>query len=213
MKKIALLLMSLVFVFSLVSAEVIIMEEPQGEYYFGQIIKNPVKVFADSDINSILETSLLCGGKSVFSEGKFISLRVGEEEYVTTTIPLLRKYSSKGAQECYIKVILGEKIIESSKFNLRGDLQVEINEEGFSNEFSPQDLISLSGIVSKSNLEKVNGVVSFSVQVGEDKLSTRDVVNNDLFEINLRLPSNAPAGYYRGNLTVSEKDYLGELSN
>src|SRR5690606_25651711 len=81
------------------------------------------------------------------------------------------------------------------------------------NEFSPQDLITLSGSVSKLNLEKVNGVVSFVVQVGEEKLSVREVVNNDLFEINLRLPSNSPSGYYKVNLTVSEKDYLGDISN
>ncbi len=29
----------------------------------------------------------------------------------------------------------------------------------------------------------------------------------------MRLPSNVPSGYYKGNLTVSEKDYLGDVSN
>lgn len=214
MKKAWLVFVFLVFFVSIASAQIILLEEPKSEYYFGQIIKNPVKILAVSDINSILKTSLVCGSKVGFSEEKFISLFSGEEEQVITSIPLLRKYSSKNSQECYIKIELGEESILSNSFLLKGDLEIVFDREDLIGaSFSPEEVISISGEVLKSNQEKVSGVVSFYVEFNKEKVSVRDVTTNNLFDLTIPLPKNAPAGYYKGNLTVLEKDYLGDVSN
>lgn len=212
MKKIMLLVIVFVFASALVSSEVLFLQEPNSEYYFGDFLKNSVKVFADSPISSVLESELVCGSKVVFSEEKFIFLNLGEEEIVTTTIPLLRKYISKSSGECFVRSSIEGKQISSDKFILKGDLEIVLDENFGGKDFAPGEVVRVSGSVLKSNSEKVYGSVSFSFEKSGKTFSVREVVNEGRFDLSFKLPEDNPAGYYSGKLVVGEKDYLGDLS-
>ncbi|MBD3247394.1 hypothetical protein GF378_02125, partial [Candidatus Pacearchaeota archaeon] len=62
MKRVLLLLMAVILLSSIFSADIIINEEPRDLYNLGEVIKIPAKIATTSELNDFLSVKLICNG-------------------------------------------------------------------------------------------------------------------------------------------------------
>ena len=211
-KEIILVLPLLLLVISLVSSELTFAQSPESEYYLGQNLKLTTKVVASSQLNNFIVTDLICDGKTLFSEDKFISLSSGEEDSISTTIPLIRKFVGSNPSSCNVEVSLGSESISSDSFNLLNKLNLILYNLSDNREYSPEEVISIEGFASKNNLEPVNGIVSLTSKKDNLSIEVKGIVTNGDFKVQFKVPKNSKSGQYIANLVVSERDYTGETT-
>ncbi len=202
-----------ILMLSVISAEIIITSQPEAEYYSGQNLKVPIKVISATDINDFLNVQLICGSSTGFSEEKFVSLKAGEEEQVTTTIPLVTKFVGNNVGTCKVKVALGEDFIISNNFAIKNQLTVSLINVSDKTEYSPEETITIIGVASKSNLEEVNGILDMVATSSEGKIEAKETVTNGNFVVKFQVPRTTKYGKYSATITITEKDYLGEITN
>jgi hypothetical protein len=209
MKKVFIILFAFALFTSLISAEIIITQQPNEIYYAGQTLKFPVKITSQTELNDFLKIELICDGKTTEFHREFISIGSGEELVIKTTVPLIKQFMGKTSAICKTKTILGTDYVLSNEFEVKDKLTIDIVESEIQ-EVSPLDIIMIKGTVSKENMEEVKGYVELEMKNGEETIKIQDTVINGNFNTEFQIPKNAKAGSYQVKINVYEKDYLGE---
>jgi len=196
---------------SLVSAEIIINQEPKNLYNLGDTINLPIKIATLIDISSPLELNLICNGIETEVYKEYIVLSAGEEVERNPAIPLVMSFIGRSSGTCKIKLILGgEEPLLTNEFTISNYINVNVKSE--KTEFSPEGSIEIEGDAIKENGDLVNGVVEIEM-VGQEVIEIMDTVKNGYFYIDFLIPPETAAGQYSLNINVYEKDANGEVTS
>lgn len=209
MKRLIFLLTFAILITSLVSAEIIIQEQPKDLYSLGEVIHVPTKIFTAAGVEDFFSMKLICNGVETEIHKQYISLSAGEEIQINSAIPLSTQYIQRSSGICVIKAQLNEQYIITDEFSISNRVNIELETD--ETEVFPEESIIIEGIAKKENGENVNGFIELAI-TGAD-ITTRDTVKEGYFFINQTLPKDIAAGQYLTQLKIYETDKKGDISN
>ena len=211
MKLVVTLLIMFLF-FPLISADVIINQQPQGIYNLHNVIEIPVTVKSTSGVSGILNIDLLCGSSQVNFYKNGVSLSSGEERVIESSLVLTKSVIGDLKGTCKVKAFIEDDFALSNEFRISDLINVFATLEKL--EFSPKDSISISGEATRENGESVDGFVELLIIEGnQTSLSQLGTVSNGAFTISTSVPNDMAAGAYLLRLKVYERDSLGQITN
>jgi hypothetical protein len=215
MKGLIISLVVLVSILSLVSAEIIITEQPQEVYNFGDLVSVPTTIKAVTDLTGTFQMDLLCGGHQINFYKNGISLSAGEEKSFDASIALVKDMVGELQGECKVKAILGEDYILTREFKISDFLTIVLDED--QKEFKPGENIIIRGSAMKENGEEVNGFLDVELVLagngsGENILQP-GTINNGFFSLEILAPADMKASSYLVKLKAYEKDSQGDITN
>ena len=143
-----------VFLISLVSAEIVISQQPKELYNMGEVVEIPVKIVTAIDINNFFSTHLICNGIETEVQKQYIYPRAGEQEEINSAIPLITSLVGRTSGTCKIKFILGEEYALTNEFEISDMINIRILSDA--REFDPGKDIIIEGEALKKNGQAVN---------------------------------------------------------
>ena len=207
MKRIIFLLVFVILLTSLASADIIIKEQPKDIYSLGEIVRLPIKIATLSGIEDFLSMRLICNGAETEIHKQYLSISPGGEQEINAAIPLTPQHIGRTYGTCVVKTSIGTEYALSKEFQISNNIFIELEEE--KTEFAPEESIIIEGTAVKENGQNVQGFVN--LEIGENLVS--DTVKNGYFFLNTSLPKDTKAGQYLTKLNVYEKDGNGNISN
>lgn len=214
MKKMRLLfiLMLILLLFPLISAKIIISQQPEEIYNLGDVISIPMKVVSSGEMLGSLNIDLMCEGEKVNYKIGIPLLSAGEEYTTNIYIPLIKSEIGELKGECKVKAYLREDFALTNEFKISDLILLETDFQAL--EFDPGEKLSIEGQATLENGKAVNGFIELSIAEGNNSiLSYLETINNGLFSINTSLPKNIKAGALLLKLNAYEIDANGETTN
>jgi hypothetical protein len=202
----------LILVFPLISAEIIINQQPQDVYSLGDSITVPVTIKTSSDISGTFNMDLLCNGMEQNFYKNGVSLKSGEEKRYEASLILTKEVIGELKGTCKVKAYLGEQFVLTEDFRISNLITITATIE--KTEFNPGESILIEGEAVKENGKAVNGYIELSMIEGNITIiSQKETINNGFFSINITFSKNSKAGAYVLRLDAHEEDSLGETTN
>ncbi len=212
MKRVIILLIGLILLTSLISAEIIITQQPNEIYNLGDIVSIPVTIKSLSDISGSFQMDLICEGHQINFYRNGVGLLAGEEKRMESLLVLTKEMIGELKGDCKIKSGLKEEYILTNDFTISDLITIHITSE--ETEFEPGKSIIIKGGATKENGEDVNGFIELEIIADNSSLINQlETINNGFFSINISLPQDTKAGPYLVNLNAHEKDSNGEITN
>jgi len=200
---------------SLVSAEIIINEQPKDVYNLGDVVSVPTTVKAVGEISGIFQMDLLCDGHQINFYKNGVSLITGEEKNLDASIVLVKEMIGELKGDCKIKATLREDYILTREFKISDFLEIKIDEE--EKEFIPGEYIIIKGSAIKENGEDVNGFIDAELIIAGNESSENMIqpgtINNGFFSLEIPASRDMKASSYLVRLNAYEKDSQGEITN
>ena len=213
MRKIIISLAVVLLVLTSVSAEIIVTNQPKELYNIGDTLNSNIKINAIQNTEGFFSINLLCPGKETEVHKEYISLSQGEEEKISTKIPLDKELIGPSTGTCKLKSILNEEFVLSNDFSISNLINVKLKEQ--EKNFEPEKEILIEGEAKKENGENVQGFINVGIRHKEtsEGFNITDTVNNGFFQITQTLPEKTKAGEYFIEIKVYEKGPAGEITN
>ena len=197
----------------LMSADIIINQQPKESYNMGEIIEAPMKIVTLTGINNFFSMKMICNGIETEVYKEFVGIKGGEEKVINPSIPLTNSLIGISAGVCKIKAALGEEFVLTNEFKISDKIEIKILSE--EKTFAPEQDISIKGEATKQNGELVNGIIDLKItgENSEEKIAISDSVKNGYFYLNFSLPKETKAGEYIASINIYEKDFNGIITN
>lgn len=212
MKRVLLIFLSFTLLSSIISAEIIITQQPDSVYNLGDIVNLPMKITSLTETTDFLKISLICNGIETEVHKEYILLEIGEEAELIIKIPLITSFTSRDAGKCVIKSVLGTDNILSDEFELLNNIEISLEETAI--EINPGDNLIIKGEAKKGTGVGAKGIMeAFLIKDYEEKLKFSDTISKGYFNLNLTIPKNFPSGDYLLRLNAYEKDIEGQITN
>jgi len=211
-KNIILSLILIGLLISVVSAEIIINEQPKNIYNLGDTISIPVKIKSLTNTYGIFQMNLICNGKEINFYKNGISLIAGEEKNMDSSIPLIREILGDSKGICRIKSSLLTEYVLTGDFVISDIIEVKASTN--KNEFKPEEEILITGNGTKESGSELNGFVevTFSKE-GAIKINQTEIITNGRFSSKVEIPKSMEAGEYVVTINAYEKDSQGKIIN
>ena len=204
----------LILLISIVSADVIITQQPKEIYSLGDTINLPMKITTAVSIVNPFTINLICNGmETLVHYEKTLILSAGEEAERNPKILLMQDSIGRPTGTCVLKAILGSETYElTNSFTISDFISISITEQ--KSEAAPKKNIILEGNAIKDNGEAVQGIGELKViRDNETVIDMIDTVKNGYFYFNFSFSSDSPAGQYLVKLNIYENDLLGQKTN
>jgi hypothetical protein len=216
MRRTLLVLILGILLVQVISAEIIISQQPKEVYSLGDLISIPTTIKSTTDITGVFNMDLICSGHTVNFYKNGLSLSSGEEKKMDPSLVLTRNVIGELKGNCKIKAILGEDYVLTNEFRLSDLIDIRTNFEEV--EFNPGDYLFIEGDAIKESGGDVNGFIELEMfspnMSGNDTLlSQLETINNGFFSVNVTLPSDLKAGNYLLKLKAREVDLEGVTTN
>ncbi len=197
----------------IVSADVIITQQPNEIYSLGDTLSIPIKITTLNPLQDIFTLDLICSGVQTEVYKEYLALSAGEEVERNPNIPLMESFIGKPRGDCVIKAILGSETFElTNEFSISDYISIAIRNQKI--EGAPGETIVLEGNAIKDNGEAVKGIAELKViRDNESVIENIDTVKNGYFYFNFSLPKDSQAGQYLVKLNIYENDLSGEKTN
>src|SRR3989344_1806041 len=160
MKKIVIFLVMLLFL-PLISSEIIINQQPNAVYNLGDVITIPTTIKSPKNVAGVFQMDLICEGKQENFYKNGVSLAPGEEKKIEASLILTKNIIGEMKGECRVKTFLGEDFSLTNEFKISDFITINTTFEN--KEFSPGEVITITGKASKENGQTVNGFIEFSI--------------------------------------------------
>ncbi len=210
MKRVVFLLVFVILLTSLASADIIIKEQPKELYSLGEIVRVPVKIATLYGIEDFLSIKLICNGIENEIHKQYLSIPSGGEQEINAAIPLSPQYIGRTYGTCTIKTSIGKEYVLSEEFQISNAILIDF--KASKTEFAPEESIIIEGTAIKENGQNAQGFINLEIG-GEEGISVSDTVKNGYFFLNTSLPKETKAGQYLAKITIYEKDGSGNISN
>ncbi len=212
MKRVMILLFLALLLTSVVSAELILTEQPAELYNLGQVIRMPAKIATTEGIDEFFSMKIICNGIETEVHKQYVFLLPGEEQEINTAIPLRTDFIGRSTGTCSIKAILGESYILTNEFTI-SDL-IFITAEPEKESYNPEEPLIIEGTAIKENGENVQGFIDITlISEGEEILKRSNTVKNGYIFLDSTLPKEIQAGEYLVQIDVYEKESNNNWSN
>ncbi|MBA7682449.1 hypothetical protein ES703_90799 [subsurface metagenome] len=206
MKKVIILLIFVILFTSLVSAEIIITQQPNKIYNLGDTISIPVTIISQSKVSGILQMGLICNGHEINFYEDGVTLISGGEEKREPHLVLIKEKIGEIKGMCKIKAMFRGEYTLTEEFIVSNLINIQITSN--KTEFNPGDNILIKGEAIKENGDDVNGIVELEI-IFDDSSKTMqqlDTIKNGFFSINISFPDDMKAGQHLVKLTAYEKE-------
>ncbi|MFH1503742.1 MAG: hypothetical protein ABIE36_03735 [Candidatus Diapherotrites archaeon] len=215
MKKVFILFIFTLILISTVSAEILILQQPNKIYNIDDTITIPVTIKTISEISGTFSMDLLCSGKQVNFYRNGIHLKSGEEKTMEAFLVLTKDEIGETTGTCKIKgsLGLGRESVLLNEFRISNLMIVQPNTE--QKEFEPAQSILIRGSVIKENGQDANGFINMELTTenSSEDIIQLGTINNGFYAINITLPENMRAGNYLIKLSAYEMDSKGKQTN
>ena len=211
MKKVMILL-GLILLFPLISAEITINQQPVEVYSLGDIVSVPVTVKTTTNTSGFFNMDIVCNSSQInFYKNPFY-ISAGEEKTLESSLLLTENIIGKLKGTCRIKASLGSDSALTNFFKV-SDLII-INSIFDKFEFSPGETVLISGEATKENGRAASGFIELSVIENDFAvLSQTQDISKGIFSMNVSFPQYMKAGTYLLKLNAYEKGAQGEITN
>ena len=213
MKRVLVLLTLALFLTSIVSAEMLLKEQPRELYNLGEVVKVPIKITTNLGIDEFFSLNLICNGLETEVHKQYVFLSPGEEQDILIAIPLITSFIGRATGTCTGKAIIGDDFLLTNDFVISNIITTTLDE--FPESVAPEKSILIEGTAVKANGQNVDGFMSFILGGGslEENIEIADTVKNGYFHLNTSLPKDTAAGEYSARVDVYEQDKYGNKSN
>lgn len=211
MKKVIVVLALFLFL-PLISAEIIINQQPAGIYNLGDVATITTTIKSPKSVAGFFQMDLICDGVQSNFYKNGVSLTPGEEKKIEASLVLTKSVIGEMKGNCTIKAFLADDFALTNTFKISNSITINANFEG--TEFSPGDVITISGQALKENGKAVNGFIELSIiESNASKASQSGTINNGAFSVSLSLPKDMKAGSYLLQLNAYEQDIDSQTTN
>ena len=215
MKKMRLLLIVLMltlFLFPLISAKIIINQQPEEIYNLGDVISIPVEIVVSRDTLGSLNINLVCEGEEVNYKIGIPPLSSNEQYETNIYVPLIKNEIGELKGTCKVQVYLGEDSALTNEFRISDLILLKTDFQVL--EFDPGENLLIEGQATRENNKPINGFIELSIVEGNTSiLSHLETISNSFFLINTSLPKDIKAGALLLKLNAYEIDPNGETTN
>ena len=212
----------MIFFISLVSAEIIINQQPGELYNMGDIVKTSFKIITPValDPDTFFLVNIFCNGiETRVMQSPVSDMSSGEEREFSLPIPMLEGLIGRTTGICKIKAVLQTlsgieyEYVLTQEFQVSDLINVEILSED--QEFNPGEEINIEGEAIKENGNAVkSGIVELKVNEGNSTIIEKhDTIKNGYFFLNFSTPTDIKAGQYNVNIKVYQTDSSGKVTN
>src|SRR6056297_760248 len=118
MRKIITFIAMALFLFPILSSEIIITNQPQEIYNIGGSLKTNLKINALQPTEGFFNIKLMCPGKETEVHKEYISLTQGQEKSISTNIPLTKQFIGPSTGTCKLKATINEQFVLSNEFDI-----------------------------------------------------------------------------------------------
>jgi hypothetical protein len=212
MKKLIFLLVFISMI-SIVSAEIILIEQPKDFYNLGDKINIPIKITTLENIEKLFIIDLICNGIETEIYKEYLILSAGEELTRVPFIPLIKNFIGRSTGTCKIKAILGDEIKLTEEFEISDEIKLVLKNE--EREFYPEQDIEIEIEATKKDGSLVNGFINITIEEGNltEPLEIVDLVKRGYSYIKFSMPKETKAEQYLIKINVFEKELSGEITN
>jgi hypothetical protein len=211
MKKVVIVL-AILILFPLVSSEIIFNQQPNAIYNLGDDLPVPITIKSPKDVTGVLWMDLICDGKQENFYKNGVNIQAGDEKKIEASLVLTEEVIGNLRGNCKIKIFLGGDFSLTNEFKISDSIVILTTFKNL--EFSPEEIITVSGDASKENEENVNGLIELSIiESNSSKISQKGTVVKGTFSISLSLPKGMKAGSYLLKLNAYEQDINGLTTN
>jgi len=215
MKKMRLLLIVLMltlFLFPLISAKIIINQQPEEIYNLGDVISISVTMVASRDTLGSLNINLVCEGEEVNYKIGIPPLSSNEQYKTDIYIPLIKNEIKELKGICKVEISLGKDYALTNEFRISDLILLKTDFQVL--EFDPGENLLIEGEATRENNKPINGFIELSIVEGNTSiLSHLETISNSFFLINTSLPKDIRAGALLLKLNAYEVDPNGETTN
>ena len=203
----------IILLISIVSADVIITQQPNEIYSLGDTMSIPVKITTLTNIASPFTINLICNGIETPVLTEYIVLSAGEEAERNPQVPLIESVIGRPTGNCVLKATLGSENYQlTDEFTISDYIGISIREQKI--EAAPGEVIILEGDAIKENGKAVQGIAELVIiKDNETVTELIDTVKNGYFYFNFSLLQDSKAGQYLVQLNIYENDLSGEKTN
>ncbi len=210
------LIISLVFVIlltSIISAEIMINQQPIEIYNLGDSITIPVTIKTTNLASGLFQMDLLCDGQQVNFYKNGIKLSAGEEKDLESSLILTEDMIKNLKGDCKVKAIFLGDYVLTNEFKISDLINIQLDTK--KTDFNPEESMLIEGKAIKENMGEVNGFIELEL-VSDDaskSITQLGTINKGFFSINILLPKNVKAGTYSLKLNAYEKDSEEHITN
>lgn len=188
-----LLLISIIFLISAVSAEVWFSSQPKSLYSIGDSLEVSISV---SQTGEQLKAELVCGSESKILFAKYLA----SETSVNILQPLTKSFLWNMKGNCKIAALYKQEEAESSNFIISDSIYLKTETDNFN--YNPGEIVKIIGEAQKENSQLLNGF--FELNFNNAVIS--GIVDKGKFESNFTLPEDVAAGAYLIKIKAYEKE-------
>ncbi len=210
MKRVFLMFLISIILIANASADIIITQQPQGQYNLGEIVKVPIKITTTQDINAFFTVDFVCSDKRTEIHKEFIALSSGEEKQVSLSVPITSSMTNNASSSCKLDAILKNETVSTNIFQITDKITAELKDH--IKELAPEEDLRLEGTAKRQNGDAVNGFLEVKM-TGSSTSTFMDTVKDGVFATNFTIPTQTKAGEYTLTLNIYEKDLEGQVSN
>lgn len=190
-----------------ISAE-IMLSQPKSIYNLGDVLAIEATIKPSQYISTFFEMNLVCGEESKNMHREHLTLEVGKEKKVSSSLSLTKSFLGNVLGDCNIKVNFGGDIGETQSFKISDVIDVTLSIENMSIEVGKE--VELKGNALKKNGKQVEGFVEVTVENTDIKIIR--TVSGGNFAASFSFPAGIRAGNYIVTSRVYEKAQ-GEETN
>ncbi|MEK6817212.1 MAG: hypothetical protein AABX80_00255, partial [Nanoarchaeota archaeon] len=214
-KRVIFLLIFIIFLISIVSAEIIIQNQPNKVYNLGDTLTISATVKSLTSATDTLYMDLICEGQSVNFYKNGVSLSSGEEKKVEASLIFTKNLIGEVKGKCKVKGTFKGDYILTDEFSVSN--KITLSPDPNNTIFTPGIPALIKGKALNENGEPANGFIDLRVIEGDSiLLSKHDTINNGFFSINVNFPEDIRAGRYLLELSAYEEepgDTINEKTN
>ena len=196
----------------LISAEIIIDEQPESVYNLGDLITIPVTLKSTLGITGNFLMNLICNSQEMNFYKNGVSLSPDGKKKVESSLILSKTIIGSLRGTCTIKASLGQETIFTNNFQISDSITINSNISKVN--FNPEENLIIKGNAIKENGNPVNGFIELTILDGNSTILVKpETVNNGAFSIDMVFSKDIRAGNHLLRLKVYEKDLSGEETN
>ncbi len=195
--KLSLILMILIFLMPLVSADITVNDLLQEKYNLGDKIATSGRIITNDNYKGFLNYNLICPDMQKPLSPLSVSI-TGQEAYTFSE----ERQILEGNGLCFIELSLNQETVKTNNFTITKELDADFSISDSSVKLGEE--LKITGSVFKLNGVNVNGLATITLKVDGTPyiIDAKDIINGD-FEYTNTL-SSLPAGHYIVDVYVKD---------
>ncbi|MEK6844275.1 MAG: hypothetical protein AABX83_02510, partial [Nanoarchaeota archaeon] len=165
--------------FPLASADIYI-NGVKEVYNVGDVVEAEVTLSSSVYTSGFFKSYLVCGANEIQTYLSQEAIGANEEKIITVRAVIDNNIIGDLIGECYLRSSYGSGEVRSQPFRISRGVRIDIDIDNIV--FYPEEIVSISGKVTKDNGELLNGYISILVEGIDVKIPSPDQANQNNYD-------------------------------